>query len=116
MAKTQIDPQGLPEEVADTLDTLSNAVRRARLRRRWSQTLLAEKAGVTTKTVQAVETGRAGTSLAHVLSVLWALRLTDALRSLADPSADHIGRALEARHARRRARASGAPSDLDTDF
>ena len=117
MPKRTISPISLPSEATDLLHTIALAVRQARFRRRWPQRLLAEKAGVSTRVVQAIEAGRAGTSAGHLLAVLWALRLTAPLHALGDPASDHEGRALAAlASSRQRARAPRGSSDLDTEF
>jgi ribosome-binding protein aMBF1 (putative translation factor) len=104
----------LPSEAADLIHSIAKAIRQARLRRGWSQRLLADKAGVSEDIVQAIESGKPGTSVGSVLSVLWALRLTGPLHALADPATDREGRALELASGRRRGRRR--KTTLDTDF
>lgn len=116
MAKRAIEILELPSEVASLLATIGVAVHEARLRRGWTQKLLAEKANVTYKTAQAVEGGRPGTAIASVLSVLWALRLTAPLQQLDDPANDRVGVAMDVRAVRERARRAPRGDDLDTDF
>lgn len=116
MSKRSLHPLALPADVTDLVRTIAGAARRARLRRTWTQRLLAEKAGVSEEVVQAVESGKAGTSLGNVLAVLWALRLTAPLRDLGNPATDVEGSALEALEGRQRARRTTRRPIVDTDF
>lgn len=114
MPKRPLSYTSLPSEAADLVHTIAKATRQARLRRGWSQRLLADKAGLSEDLVQAIEGGKPGTSVGSVLSVLWALRLTGPLHALADPETDREGRALELASGRQRARRR--KPTLDTDF
>ncbi len=102
-----------PPLVTDRLERLGDRIRTARLRRSWSIALLAGKAGINRNTLTAIEHGERGTSVAALVSVLWALGLDGALESVADPDRDSHGRSLE--EARRPKRARRA-KDRDYDF
>jgi transcriptional regulator with XRE-family HTH domain len=116
MVKLSLNPNSVPAAVADQARSIGRAVARARTRRRWSQALLAQKAGVSIDVLRAIEHGRLGTAVGSVIAVLWALRLTSPLNELADPAFDAEGvRLTEAREARRRVRPIRRPS-LDLDF
>ncbi|HYJ80061.1 MAG TPA: helix-turn-helix domain-containing protein [Longimicrobiaceae bacterium] len=83
----------------------------ARLRRRWPQQELAEKAGITRPTLVAVEQGRLGTGIGAYVAVLWALGLHDEVARLALPERDLEGLTLEAARLPERARRSRGLSD-----
>jgi len=116
MPKKALSFVDLPGNAPDLLLTIGQGVRKARLRRRWSQRVLAEKAGISTHVLQFIEAGKPGTSIGSVLVVLWALRLTAPITLIGLPSTDVEGQALEAVASRRRARHSESSDDLDTDF
>jgi transcriptional regulator with XRE-family HTH domain len=105
--------QPLPEAVLDQIQRLGAAIRAARLRRRWSQALLAEKAGVAQMTLRNAEQGRPGVTFATYATLLWALNLDHLLEPLTDPAADRDGLALETARLGERVRTR---RDLDDDF
>ncbi|MDZ4259799.1 MAG: helix-turn-helix domain-containing protein [Gemmatimonadales bacterium] len=84
----------LPSAAVSIIRRLGRSIRVARLRRRWTQALLAEKVGVSTPTIQNLERGKPGVSLGVLVTVLWALGLEDALAPLMDPAEDQTGAAL----------------------
>lgn len=102
-----------PAAVGETLVRLGSNIEAARLRRRWTQQELAEKAGITRSTLVAIEHGKPGTGIGAYVSVLWALGLHDDVAQLASLERDEEGRTLEAARLPRRAR---APKGLDDDF
>lgn len=68
-------------------------VRLARLRRRFSGTLVAERAGMSRATLRAIERGDAGVSLGALANVLHSLGLEKDLAHLAKE--DALGRTLQ---------------------
>ncbi len=68
-------------------------VRLARLRRRFSGTLVAERAGMSRATLRAIERGDPGVSLGALANVLHCLGLEKDLAGLA--SDDDLGRTLQ---------------------
>ncbi len=82
--------------VRDDLRKLGGAIRAARLRRRWTQALLAEKAGIAIMTLRSAEQGHPGITLATYLTILWALNLGHLVAPLADPASDRDGLAMSA--------------------
>ena len=100
-----------PTEVADWVVQLGQRVRIARLRRGWSVTDLAGKAGINRNTLTALEKGKPGTAIGVCVTVLWALGLEKSLEGVADPDADLHGKSLEAL---RRPKRAGKPR-MDRD-
>lgn len=105
--------QAPPAAVQEVLARLGANIATARLRRRWRQADLAEKAGITRATVSAVEQGRVGTGIGAYVAALWALGLHEAVAQLAAPERDVEGLTLEGARLGRRARPSPR---LDDDF
>lgn len=67
-------------QAADAIDVLAALIRRERHRRGWTQAQLAERIGVTTKTVHAIEAGSPTVALGTVLNAadVTGVRLFDA--------------------------------------
>lgn len=105
--------QPIPAAARDTLRGLGQGIRTARLRRRWSQALLAEKAGIAGMTLRSLEQGKPGVGLGTYVTVLWALGLDELMDPLTDPLADPVGIALSAGRLGTRVRAR---RELDDDF
>ncbi len=72
---------------------LGENIRLARLRRRFSATIVAERAGISRNTLRAVERGEASVSLAAYASVLLSLGLEKDLAQVAQD--DELGRKLQ---------------------
>jgi hypothetical protein len=83
------------------------------MRRRWSQVLLAQKAGIALMTLRKAEKGDLGMTLATYVTILWVLGLDHLLDLLADPSVDREGLAFEPVHLGTRVRAR---RELDDAF
>lgn len=75
------------------LIALGDRLRAARLRRKMSQTVLAERVGVSRQTIIKLEDGNPATSLATLLRVLSALGLGAGIDGLA--ANDSLGRSLQ---------------------
>lgn len=74
---------------------LGDRIRVARVRRQWRQEDLAEKAGLSLRTITDIESGRPGTAMANYFMVLWAMGLDADLKRIADPDQDEHGKILE---------------------
>lgn len=106
---TEASPAAVEQAVAQ----LGVNIATARLRRRWRQRDLAEKAGITRATLVAIEHGKLGTGIGAYVAVLWALGLHGDVARIASPERDAEGLTLES--ARRPSRARPA-TDMDDDF
>jgi hypothetical protein len=76
---------------------------------------LALRVGVARNTLAAMERGDPGVAVGTYVAALWALGLIATLRGVARPDEDIVGRALDARRARRRARGGASEAGGD-DF
>src|SRR5215218_6663531 len=110
--KRQITYAHAPTEaVEQAVAQLGPNIATARMRRRWRQKDLAEKAGITRATVIAIEQGKVGTGIGAYVAVLWALGLHGEVARLADPERDPEGLTLEAARLGERARPATGLSD-----
>jgi transcriptional regulator with XRE-family HTH domain len=99
---------------AQYLSQLGKRIRLARIRRDWSVTELASKAGINRNTLTALELGKPGTAIGACMSVLWALGLEQSVQAVAAPDTDLHGKALEAsRRPKRAGKARKASDDYD---
>ena len=103
----------LPLQVTTAIRKLGKNIRLARVRRRMTQTELADACKITRKTLYALENGKSGTTVATVFAVLWKLGLLGTATALADPDTDEHGKILEAARRSRRVRQT---TDNDNDF
>lgn len=85
----------LSKEYAQQATALGRRIRAARQRRRLRLEDMADKAGLSRSTVEAVERGALSTSFGAYLAVLGALGLTRELDIVADPGLDRDGLSLE---------------------
>jgi transcriptional regulator with XRE-family HTH domain len=96
----------LPLPVKRALAKLGADIKHARLRRRITMMVMAERCFITRTTLQKVEQGDAGVSLGIYATVLFVLGLSDRLRDLADTSTDALGLQLEEERLPQRVRRS----------
>ena len=82
----------VPGEIQSVIKKLGRNIRVARIRRSMPLSELAEKVGVTRKTMMEIEQGKPGSALANYATALWVLGLHDPLAHIADPDADEHGR------------------------
>lgn len=101
----------IPPEVRARVSRLGQRIRVARIRRGWSVSDLAAKAGINRNTLTALELGKPGTAVGVCFTVLWALGLDTTLEGVAEPDTDFHGKALEASRRPMRAGKSRKPKD-----
>jgi transcriptional regulator with XRE-family HTH domain len=80
---------------AERLVALGERLAQARRRRKLRQQDLAERAGCSRSTVQALERGSPTCSIGNLLSVLWVLGLSENLDFIANPLLEEQGLALD---------------------
>lgn len=85
----------MPLPVKRALTKLGADIKAARLRRRITTTLMAERAFVARSTLQKVEQGDPSVSLGVYATVLFILGLSERIADLADPGTDSVGLQLE---------------------
>jgi DNA-binding XRE family transcriptional regulator len=77
--------------VRRTLRKLGHDIQHARLRRRITTALLAERAGISRTTLYKIEKGEAGVALGLYAVVLFVLGVNDKLANLLDVTTDSLG-------------------------
>ena len=92
-------------EVTDTLRTLGERLRAARIERNDTMAIFAERLGVSTGTVRAMERGAPTVQIGIWLNALWILNQLDALIHVLEPR-DSVLDLLRAREKGQRQRAS----------
>lgn len=85
----------MPLPVKRILAKLGADIKAARLRRRITMTLMAERAFVARSTLQKVEQGDPGVSLGVYATVLFILGLSERIADLADVGTDSVGLQLD---------------------
>jgi hypothetical protein len=85
----------LPMPVRSALRKLGSDIRDARLRRRVSTMIMANRALIDRKTLRKVENGDPGVSAGAYATILFVLGMTDRLAELADARFDRVGLTLE---------------------
>jgi transcriptional regulator with XRE-family HTH domain len=85
----------LPAPARRALRKLGSDIRDARVRRRLTAAIIAERARIDPATLRRIEHGMPGASLGALATVLFVLGLADRLADVADASSDSVGRALD---------------------
>jgi transcriptional regulator with XRE-family HTH domain len=85
----------LPLPVKRALTKLGSDIKSARLRRRISSIVMAERAFITRMTLAKAEKGDAGVSLGIYATILFVLGMTNRLAELADVTTDEVGLQLQ---------------------
>jgi DNA-binding XRE family transcriptional regulator len=101
----------LPLPVKRALTKLGQDIRSARLRRRITTTMMAERVFITRVTLRKVEKGDPAVSLGIYAIVMFILGLTPRLAELADTKIDEVGLQLEEERLPKRIRARREPSE-----
>lgn len=83
-----------PVEISEQIAALGERVRLARIHRKWRQEDLADRSGLSTTAIKAVERGEVTTGIGTYLRALWAMGLNRELDLLAEPALDRDGMAL----------------------
>jgi transcriptional regulator with XRE-family HTH domain len=96
----------LPIPARNTLRKLGSDLKDARLRRRLSTTVAAERAFLNRKTLAKIEKGDPGVSMGAYASLLFVLGMTDRLADIADARFDRVGLELEEERLPKRIRSS----------
>jgi transcriptional regulator with XRE-family HTH domain len=81
----------LPVPAARALQKLARDISLARRRRRLSQAALAQRSGVSERSIRRLEGGDSGCSLEHLARILQVLGEIERLERLLDGSADTLG-------------------------
>jgi len=97
----------LPLPVKRALAKFGQDIRSARLRRRITTTMMADRAFITRTTLRKVENGNPGVSLGICATVMFVLGLTPRLADLADTRSDEVGLQLEEERLPKRIRHPG---------
>lgn len=87
--------KALPTSVKRALRTLGNALRTARIRRRISTALMAERAFISRMTLNKIEKGDPGVAMGIYATVIFCLGMINKVADLIDISQDELGQALE---------------------
>lgn len=95
MARISKISEAPPAAVEEALNRLGRNIRTARLRRKLTRKVLAERIGVSRQVLAEIEKGKPTTAIAAYLGTLWALGLLRQLRDVADPDRDEEGKTLE---------------------
>jgi transcriptional regulator with XRE-family HTH domain len=98
----------LPLPVKRALGKLGQDIRSARVRRRITAAMMAERAFITRTTLRKVEQGNPAVSLGIYATVMFVLGLTPRIADLADVRADDVGLQLEEERLPKRVRQPGA--------
>jgi transcriptional regulator with XRE-family HTH domain len=96
----------MPAELKRQIKTIGERVRAARLRRGWTLADFASRIGVTPLTAARMEKGDPSVALGILITGIWILGLTTELKSFLSAEHDEIGRGMEARRSRQRARST----------
>ncbi len=94
----------LPIPVKRALTKLGEDIRSARVRRRITTTMMADRAFITRTTLNKVERGDSGVSLGIYATILFVLGLTERLAAVADVRTDDVGLQLDEERLPRRIR------------
>ena len=84
-----------PDIVTSQLRVFGTRIRTARIRRRWSKAVLAERIGIERRTIARLEEGSPGIGLGVFLGALWVLGLWETVEGIASPELDKTGAFLE---------------------
>lgn len=107
-----IDMESINEQQA-LLTALGDRLVLARRKRKLRQQDLADRAGCSRSTIQALERGTPACSIGNLLAVLWVLGLSESLNFIANPLLEEQGLAFDAASGGTRIRLR---TKVDNDF
>ena len=90
--------------VSRSLQKLGSDIKSARLRRRLPMALVAERAGISTKTLASIEKGETGVSLGNVAAVIYAMGIGTPFSEILEQKNDTFGLMLDEERLPKRAR------------
>ena len=90
--------------VIRSIRKLGRDIKSARLRRRLPMSLVAERAGISTRTLSSLEKGETGVSIGHVAAVIAALGMGTPFSDILDQKNDSFGLLLDEGRLPQRAR------------
>ena len=90
--------------VSRSIQKLGSDIKSARLRRRLPMSLVAERAGISTKTLASIEKGESGVSLGNVAAVIYAMGIGTPFSEILDQKNDSFGLMLDEERLPKRAR------------
>ena len=90
--------------VSRSIQKLGSDIKSARLRRRLPMALVAERAGISTKTLASIEKGEPGVSLGNVAAVIYAMGIGTPFSEILDQKNDSFGLMLDEERLPKRAR------------
>ncbi len=99
----------MPIPVRRALRKLGQDIRDARLRRRISTTVMAERASISRTTLNKIEKGNPGVSLGNYANALFVLGMEKRLGELADVRSDTVGLELDEKRLPQRIRKPRRP-------
>jgi DNA-binding XRE family transcriptional regulator len=97
----------LPLPVRRALRKLGHDVRDARLRRRISASIAAQRASISRSTLVKIEKGDPGVAMGLYATLLFVLGMADRIGDIADAKTDSVGLQLEEERLPQRIRSSG---------
>lgn len=104
--KQKMDKNPLPIQVQRALRKLGRDLSDARKRRRITMELMAERAGITRKTLAKIEKGEPAVLMGSYAQVFFVLGMTERIKDLLDANYDITGRILDEDNLPKRVRKS----------
>jgi transcriptional regulator with XRE-family HTH domain len=101
------------DPILEIAKRLGERIRAARIRRKLRQEDLARRTGLSRTSIQNIERGDLGCSLAVIFQVLWNLGLANEIELIADPGLDRDGLSLALSADKKRV---FVPKKVDDDF
>lgn len=108
MKKTSV----IPIPVNKALKTLGRNIKEARIKRRITLALVAERAGISYLTALNVEKGCATVSMGIYAKVLFVMGLLEDIYEIANPDKDEVGKILEYENLPKRVRYKKAKTNI----